>query len=77
MITPGSFLPYPLYQTRLPFFARAAAIVTDVSGPLSHGSIAAREYGIPAILGTGYATKLIHSGQKITVDGAAGTVTLL
>jgi len=59
-----------------PLFARAAAIVTDVGGPLSHGSIVAREYGIPAVLGTGVATKCIRTGQVITVDGSAGVVTL-
>jgi len=59
-----------------PLFARAVAIVTDVGGPLSHGSIVAREYGIPAVLGTGAATKRIRSGQVITVDGSAGVVTL-
>jgi phosphohistidine swiveling domain-containing protein len=60
-----------------PLFARAAAVVTDVGGPLSHGSIVAREYGIPAVLGTGAATRRIRSGQTITVDGGAGVVTLL
>ena len=59
-----------------PLFARAAAVVTDIGGPLSHGSIVAREYGIPAVLGTGVATKRIHSGQVITVDGGAGIVML-
>jgi phosphohistidine swiveling domain-containing protein len=59
-----------------PLFARAAAVVTDVGGPLSHGSIVAREYGIPAVLGTGAATRRIRSGQVITVDGSAGVVTL-
>lgn len=59
-----------------PLFARAAAIVTDIGGPLSHGSIVAREYGIPAVLGTGAATRRIRSGQVITVDGSAGVVTL-
>jgi phosphohistidine swiveling domain-containing protein len=59
-----------------PLFVRAAAIVTDVGGPLSHGSIVAREYGIPAVLGTGSATRRIRSGQIVTVDGTAGTVTL-
>jgi pyruvate,water dikinase len=58
-----------------PLFARAAAVVTDVGGPLSHGSIVAREYGIPAVLGTGTATKLIKTGQTVTVDGSTGTVT--
>ena len=59
-----------------PLFARAAAVVTDIGGPLSHGSIVAREYGIPAVLGTGGATRRIQSGQIITVDGSAGVVTL-
>ncbi|MBN1135249.1 MAG: phosphoenolpyruvate synthase [Anaerolineae bacterium] len=59
-----------------PLFAMAAGIVTDVGGPLSHGSIVAREYGIPAVLGTGVATQRIQSGQTVTVDGDAGQVTL-
>ena len=59
-----------------PLFARVAAIVTDVGGPLSHGSIVAREYGIPAVLGTGNATQLIQDGQTITVDGDNGMVIL-
>jgi len=60
-----------------PLFAMASAVVTDIGGPLSHGSIVAREYGIPAVLGTGIATRRIQSGQIITVDGSAGVVTLL
>ena len=60
-----------------PLFAVASAVVTDVGGPLSHGSIVAREYGIPAVLGTGVATRRIKSGQTIRVDGDAGMVTLL
>jgi phosphohistidine swiveling domain-containing protein len=59
-----------------PLFAMASAVVTDIGGPLSHGSIVAREYGIPAVMGTGVATRRIHSGQTITVDGSAGIVTL-
>jgi len=57
-------------------FAMASAVVTDVGGPLSHSSIVAREYGIPAVLGTGVATQRLTSGQLIGVDGDAGTVTL-
>jgi rifampicin phosphotransferase len=60
-----------------PLFARASAVVTDVGGPLSHSSIVAREYGIPAVLGTGVATRRILSGQRIRVDGDAGTVSVL
>jgi phosphohistidine swiveling domain-containing protein len=59
-----------------PLFAMAAGVVTDIGGPLSHGSIVAREYGIPAVLGTGAATQRIQSGQTITVDGSAGLVNL-
>jgi pyruvate,water dikinase len=59
-----------------PLFAMASGIVTDVGGPLSHSSIVAREYGVPAVLGTGVATNRIHSGQHITVDGDGGVVTL-
>jgi pyruvate,water dikinase len=59
-----------------PLFARAAAIVTDIGGPLSHSSIVAREYGIPAVLATGNGTRRIQDGQMITVDGSAGLVTI-
>ena len=59
-----------------PLFAMASAVVTDIGGPLSHGSIVAREYGIPAVMGTGAATRRIQNGQQITVDGTNGQVTL-
>ncbi len=59
-----------------PLFAMAAAVVTDIGGPLSHSSIVAREYGIPAVLGTNVATRRIASDQSITVDGDAGRVLL-
>jgi rifampicin phosphotransferase len=59
-----------------PLFTMASAIVTDIGGPLSHSSIVAREYGIPAVLATGSGTRRIQNGQTITVDGSAGTVTL-
>ncbi len=58
-------------------FTMASAVVTDVGGPLSHSSIVAREYGIPAVLGTGVATRRIPDGAHVRVDGDAGTVTLL
>jgi phosphohistidine swiveling domain-containing protein len=75
---PGDVLVAPTTTPAwTPLFAMAAAVVTDIGGPLSHGSIVAREYGIPAVMGTGVATRRIRSGQRITVDGGAGTVTLL
>ena len=74
---PGDVLVAPLTTPAwTPLFALASAIVTDIGGPLSHSSIVAREYGLPAVLGTGVATRRIHSGQTITVDGGAGTVTV-
>ena len=60
-----------------PLFAMASAVVTDIGGPLSHSSIVAREYGIPAVMAARNATRLIQSGQMITVDGKAGIVTIL
>jgi phosphohistidine swiveling domain-containing protein len=72
---PGDVLVAPLTTPAwTPLFAMASAIVTDIGGPLSHSSIVAREYGIPAVLGTGVATRRIRSGQIITVDGSVGTV---
>jgi pyruvate,water dikinase len=58
-------------------FAMAGGVVTDIGGPLSHSSIVAREYGIPAVLGTGVATRRIGDGETIRVDGDSGTVTLV
>jgi phosphohistidine swiveling domain-containing protein len=60
-----------------PLFAMASAVVTDVGGPLSHGSIVAREYGIPAVLGTGVATRRIKTGDRVRVDGERGRVEIL
>ena len=58
-------------------FAKIGALVTDTGGILSHPAIIAREYGIPAVVATGNATKLIHDGQQICVDGDAGVVRIL
>jgi phosphohistidine swiveling domain-containing protein len=59
-----------------PLFATAAAVVTDMGGILSHCAVVAREYGIPAVVGTGIATTTIRDGQRIEVDGASGIVRL-
>ena len=60
-----------------PLFGTVAAVVTDTGGVLSHSAVVAREYGIPAVVGTLRATALVHDGQIIEVDGAAGTVRLV
>jgi rifampicin phosphotransferase len=59
-----------------PLFSRIAGLVTDLGGPLAHGSIVAREYGLPAVMGTGSATQRIKDGQTVTLDGSAGRVYL-
>ena len=59
-----------------PLFGQAIGLVTDIGAVLAHGSIVAREYGIPAVLGCGNATRRIQDGQMIKVDGSAGTVEL-
>ena len=60
-----------------PLFATAAAVVTDTGGILSHSAVVAREYGIPAVVGTGMATTTIQDGQTVEVDGDKGVVRLV
>jgi pyruvate,water dikinase len=60
-----------------PYFVPAAAIVMDEGGIFSHGSIVAREYGLPAVVNVGNATKIIKTGQNIQVDGNLGLVRIL
>ena len=75
---PGTILVCPTTTPAwTPLFSQAAGLVTDIGGILAHGSIVAREYGIPAVMGTGNITQRIVTGQQITVDGEAGTVTIL
>jgi pyruvate,water dikinase len=57
-----------------PVFASIAGLVTETGGVLAHGAIVAREYAIPAVMGTKIATRVIADGQRITVDGDAGEV---
>jgi pyruvate,water dikinase len=59
-----------------PLFAIASAVVTEIGGPLSHSSIVAREFRIPAVLAAGNATHRIQNGDLITVDGDLGIVLL-
>jgi pyruvate,water dikinase len=58
----------------VPLFSIAGAIVTDVGGVLSHAAIVAREFGLPAVVGTEVGTTTIRTGQTITVDGSKGVV---
>lgn len=75
-LRPGDILVAPLTTPAwTPLFRIAAGVVTDVGNAMSHTSIVAREYGIPAVVGCGDATARLTDGERVTVDGAAGTVT--
>ncbi|ATN36065.1 phosphoenolpyruvate synthase [Rhizobium sp. ACO-34A] len=56
----------------VPIMKRAAAIVTDHGGRTSHAAIVSRELGLPAVVGTGNATELLHSGEEVTISCAEG-----
>ncbi|MGA2841853.1 MAG: PEP-utilizing enzyme [Steroidobacteraceae bacterium] len=60
-----------------PVFGKIRAAVSDIGGTMSHAAIVAREYGMPAVVGTGQATSRIRTGQRLRVDGNLGIVTLL
>src|SRR5205814_2025633 len=57
-----------------PLCTSAAAVVTDVGGPLSHAAVVAREFGIPAVVGTSVALSTLVDGELLEVDGSAGIV---
>jgi phosphoenolpyruvate synthase/pyruvate phosphate dikinase len=67
-------LTSPTYNVVLPLLG---AVVTDHGGVLSHPAIVAREFGIPAVVGTGDATVRIPDGAIVLVDGDRGTVTVV
>jgi phosphohistidine swiveling domain-containing protein len=58
-------------------FTKIGGLVTDAGGALSHPAVVAREFGIPAVVGTGIATERIKNGQRVRVNGAAGLVEIL
>ena len=60
--------------TWVPLFATVQAVVADSGGILSHCAIVAREFGLPAVVGTRVGTIAIKDGMTITVDGAKGIV---
>jgi pyruvate, water dikinase len=60
-----------------PVFGKIKAAVSDIGGTMSHAAIVAREYGMPAVVGTGQATKRIKTGQRLRVDGDRGVVRIL
>jgi pyruvate,water dikinase len=74
----GSILVAPTTSPAwTPILAIAGGIITDQGGPLSHASIIAREFGIPAVLGTQVATRVLNDGQIVTLDGNHGIVEIM
>ena len=74
----GEILVCPYTGTAwTPLFVKIAGVVTDTGGMLTHAAIAAREYGIPAVVGTWNATSSIRDGDIVRIDGGAGVVDIL
>jgi pyruvate,water dikinase len=77
-LQPGEILIAPFTDPGwTPLFINAAGLVMEVGGLMTHGSVIAREYGIPAVVAVPNATKLIQSGQPLRLNGDAGYVELL
>jgi len=77
MLQDGEILVAPTTSPSwAPAFAKIGACVTDVGGVMSHAAIVCREYGMPAVVGTGHATKIIKTGMKLRVDGSTGAITI-
>jgi pyruvate,water dikinase len=77
-VLPGEILIAPFTDPAwTPYFLPAAGVVMDLGGILSHGSIVAREYGLPAVTNVGSATQTIRTGDRVQVDGGAGRVVIL
>jgi phosphohistidine swiveling domain-containing protein len=76
-LEPGEILVAPSTDPGwTPLFLTAGGLVMEMGGAMSHGAVVAREYGIPAVVGVPDATRVIETGQLVTVDGAAGLVTV-
>jgi rifampicin phosphotransferase len=77
-VQPGEIMVAPFTDPGwTPHFLTAAGIVMDLGGLLSHGSIVAREYGIPTVVNVGPATRIIRTGQMVQVDGNLGIVRII
>ncbi len=74
-LQPGEVLVAPVTNPAwTPLFQRAAAVVVDTGGPASHAAIVAREYGLPAVMGTRDGTRRLSDGQRVRVDGSRGLI---
>jgi pyruvate,water dikinase len=77
-LQPGEILVAPFTDPGwTPLFINAAGLVMDIGGALAHGSVVAREYGIPAVVGVRESTRKIKTGQRVRVDGIRGIIEIL
>ncbi|MDF1500966.1 MAG: PEP/pyruvate-binding domain-containing protein [Anaerolineales bacterium] len=77
-LNPGEILVCPGTDPAwTPLFLADSGLITEVGGMMTHGSVVAREYGIPAVVGVHQATSRLQNGQRIRLDGSTGTITLL
>lgn len=77
-LAPGEILVCPGTDPAwTPLFMAAVGLITEVGGMMTHGSVVAREYGIPAVVGVHQATTRLKDGQRIRVDGTAGQIIVL
>jgi len=77
-LAPGEILVCPGTDPAwTPLFMTAGGLVTEVGGMMTHGSVVAREYGIPAVVGVHQATSRLKDGQRIRLDGTSGKIVLM
>jgi pyruvate,water dikinase len=77
-LAPGEILVCPGTDPAwTPLFMAAGGLITEVGGMMTHGSVVAREYGIPAVVGVHQATTRLKDGQKIRLDGTTGKILLI
>jgi rifampicin phosphotransferase len=77
-LQPGEILVCPATDPAwTPLFLAAGGLITEVGGMMTHGSVVAREYGIPAVVGVSQATTRLQTGQRVRVNGSSGTVVVL
>ena len=77
-IRPGDIIVCPSSNPSwVPVFAIAGGLVTNTGGVISHAAVVAREFGLPAVVGTVDATTRIADGRSVEIDGTRGTVRLL
>jgi pyruvate,water dikinase len=77
-LQPGDILVCPGTDPAwTPLFLAAGGLITEVGGLMTHGSVVAREYGIPAVVGVHQATQRLQTGQRVRVDGSSGRIVVM